>query len=471
MIELANEEVLVVGLGSSGVSAARLLSSLDAKVHAIDSSSEPLRADFASELDLPGVIVETGIEMPPGLSRYALLVVSPGVPDRAPVLQAAREAGIPVISELELGYRVMEEYDSVAITGTNGKTTTTELVGRMLSRTPKGGVSRVCGNIGEPVTAQYGFIRQGDILIMEVSSFQLQNIDRFRARVSVLLNIAPDHYDWHSGYPEYCHAKSRIISNMREDDLLVYNMDDPETVRIAGMANGVTAGFSLRKTAGSSIWVEGGEVRCGAPFEPASIMPLSEFRLIGPHNLENLLAATAAAVAVGQEVSVIREQASSFNGLPHRVEYVAERDGIRFFNDSKATNPHATMSAFRSFGSTLVPILGGRNKGLSFREIAFEVRRRLLDESVSGVVLYGECAGEIKQEFEEAGICDHPGVIEATTMDEAVQVAFSLVGERGFVLFSPATASFDMFNDYEDRGEAFKDSVMRFVGGSGSGHR
>lgn len=469
MIDLRGKRLLVVGLGMSGAEAARVAAGLGAAVRVVDSSSAPAKLGMVDQLESAGVEVDLGVDVPGDMEGYDLLVASPGVPDAAPVLAAARGARLKVMSELELGYQLLEGCTMVAVTGTNGKTTTTRLLGDVLSTGGRQAVT--CGNIGNPLVGLFGKVEQGEVLVIEVSSFQLQNIERFHARVSVALNIAPDHFDWHRDFDEYRAAKMRLVENMQPDEYLVYNLDDEHCRQMALRARGTTLGFAAARKPDSAVWVEGGWITAGQPLAAVKVLPLAELKVSGEHNVENVMAAAAAALALGVEPEGIREAVSDFEGLEHRVEFVTKVSDVSFFNDSKATNPHAALHAIRSFDQPLVAIMGGRNKGLDFSDVAFEVCRRLRDGRVRGLVLVGECADEIRETIERACRGEANGhLLMASDLDDSVEKAFRLAGGTGVVLFTPACASFDMFADYKDRGRIFKESVARLKeGGSGGG--
>jgi len=468
MIDVEGKRILVVGLGTSGEASARVLSGLGASPVVVDSSETPLCVDEAGALTSIGVEVRLGVDVPDDLSTFGLAVASPGVPDSAPVLSAARAAGLRVISELELGYRLLEPTEFIAVTGTNGKTTTTQLLGDMLDR--PGRRAFTCGNIGAPVTGLYGHVREGDLLVCEVSSFQLQNIEEFHARVAVVLNIAPDHFDWHRDMEEYGRAKARIVENMEESDHLVFNADDEFCRDLAANAKAVGLGFGHEKRAGAALWVEGGWIVTGPPLAAGKLLDTGELKLAGGHNVDNVMAAAAAALAIGEDASSVREAALSFLGLEHRCEPVGEVGGVTFYNDSKATNPHATMHAVKSFHGDFVAILGGRNKGLDFTELAEALCGRMSDGSLLGVVLVGESAPEIGEAISTACASDSSGKLETVgDLQEAVRRAYKTATPGASVLFSPACASFDMFSDYKDRGKAFKRAVGRLAGGGPGG--
>lgn len=465
MRSLSSAKVLVAGLGESGFAAALVAARLGAGVVVADRSPEPSRLESVGELESNGVRLMLGVEVPEGIGSYDLLVVSPGIPDSAPLPAAARASGVEVISELEFAFRLLEGAEIVAVTGTNGKTSTTMLIGSMAGRERR---ALTCGNIGNPMVGLYGKVMPGDLLVAEVSSFQLQNIDRFRASVGVLLNVAPDHLDWHRDFNEYFRAKARLVENMTPEQYLVYNLEDPLCREIAAATAATALGFASDESEGGAVWLEEGWIKAGPPLTGCPVLPVAELGLEGYHNLQNVMAAVAAALAVGISPGAVREAAAGFKGLEHRMEFVDEIRGVRFYNDSKATNPHASVRAIRSFDAPTVAIMGGRNKGLDFAELALEAGRRLLDGELTAVVLLGESAPQLAEALELAcGDDSDCPVVIASELDESVERAYQLAGESSVVLFTPACASFDMFADYEDRGRAFKRSVARLKGAVG----
>lgn len=458
MMQLRKKRVLVVGLGRSGAAAARAAAGLGAFVQLVDRSRTPLEAGLAEELRSAGVKLHLGVEKPPGMGEYDLVVTSPGVPNNAPVLAAARSAGLSLISELELGYELLNPDRMVAVTGTNGKTTTTRLIAGMLEA---GGVqATTCGNIGNPLTGLYGRLEEGVVPVVEVSSFQLSNIEEFRATVSVVLNIAPDHFDWHSDFDDYREAKMRLVENARPEDLLVYNSEDIWCREMSTRTRGRSWGFALRKTPEAVIWLESGWLVTGPPLEEGRLMPVRDMKLDGIHNVQNTMASALAALGSGVDRGAVREGAAAFTGLEHRMEYVDTVGGVRFFNDSKATNPHAALHALLSFDEPCVAVMGGRNKGLDFTDLTAELCARMDDGRVRGVVLVGESALPMMRALErECRASARHRVVTAQTLDESVKAAYEMSGGVGVVLFTPACASFDMFSDYKERGRAFKESV------------
>jgi UDP-N-acetylmuramoylalanine--D-glutamate ligase len=458
MIELDGKRVLVVGLGQSGAAAAEASARLGASVDLVDNSVSPSKAGALATLKKAGVQVGLGIEVPDDMHQFDLVVMSPGVPDRAPVTVAARKAGVKVISELELGYRLLEGRTMVAVTGTNGKTTTTILIGEILKEGGQGTIT--CGNIGNPLTGAYGKAGPSDVLVVEVSSFQLRNIDEFHARVAVALNVAPDHFDWHADFRDYRDAKLRLVENMLPQEFLVYNLEDEACVEMASRARGVTLGFASSKRAASAVWVEKEWIVSGPPLQPGRVLPVGEIRLAGGHNVQNIMAATGAALALGCKPAGIRETVSRFEGLEHRMEFVADVKGVAFYNDSKATNPHASLHSMKAFDQPMVAIMGGRNKGLDFSEVADEICRRMRNGIMRGLVLFGESYPEIRDAVRKVCRDSANGhIVVASNLRQSVQKAFTMAEGEGVVILTPACASFDMFVDYKDRGRVFKESV------------
>lgn len=468
MSEFEEKRVLVVGLGSSGEAAARVLLRLGAKTVVIDRAASPTRGGEASSLESAGIEVRLGIDVPDDLATFDLVVASPGVPNGAPVLAEARSAGLRVVSELELGYGLLSEHTMVAVTGTNGKTTTTRLTAEMLDRPGRRAIP--CGNIGTPIVSLAGEIDPEDMLVVEVSSFQLQNIEEFHARVALVLNLAPDHFDWHRDMDEYSSAKLRIVENMAPDEFLVYNIEDEFCRRVAEAARGTTIGFGLSKRDGSGIWMREGMIVSGGPLQDKELVRAEDLMVSGPHNVENVMAAAAAALALGEDPIAIRKAALAFEGLEHRCEPAGEIDGVAFYNDSKATNPHATMHAVKAFDGRFVVIMGGRNKGLDFTELAGTLCQLIDADRLKGIVLLGESAGEISSTIERACPRAASGhLVEAADMADSVALALGMASSGEAVLFSPACASFDMFDDYKARGKAFKEAVSTRAGGGRGG--
>ena len=449
---LAGKTTAVVGLAKSGVAAARLLRRLGARVLASDSSPlESLTAE-ARALDREGCTLWAGGHPDAAFVGADLVVVSPGVPLELPALASVRARGVPIIGELELAWRVMEA-DAIAITGTNGKTTTTALTGELL-RTQVRPVL-VGGNIGTPL-AEHAIEFPGDgIVVVETSSFQLDTVDLFRPRVAAVLNITPDHLDRHGTFERYVDAKARIFANQGPTDCAVLNADDPVTAGLAGRVRGRVIWFSRLTTLTHGVFIYDGWIVAKLNGSTERICPVGEITLRGQHNVENVLAATACALWTGMAPSAIRRGIAAFRGVAHRIERVHDDRGVVYSNDSKGTNVDSTIKALESFTEPVVLIAGGKGKGQDFAPLAEAARGR-----VRGAVLIGQDRDRIRTALEAADI----PVETADSMDDAVRRARDVARVGDVVLLSPACASFDMFRNFEHRGDVFKSAVRALVG-------
>jgi len=449
---LAGKTTAVVGLAKSGVAAARLLRRLGVRVLASDSSPLESLTEEARALDREGCTLWAGGHPAAAFVGADLVVVSPGVPLELPALASVRARGVPIIGELELAWRVMEA-DAIAITGTNGKTTTTALTGELL-RTQVRPVL-VGGNIGIPL-AEHAIEFPGDgIVVVETSSFQLDTVDLFRPRVAAVLNITPDHLDRHGTFERYVDAKARIFANQGPTDCAVLNADDPVTAGLAGRVRGRVIWFSRLATLTHGVFIYDGWIVAKLNGSTERICPVGEITLRGQHNVENVLAATACALWTGMGPSAIRRGIAAFRGVAHRIERVHDDRGVVYYNDSKGTNVDSTIKALESFTEPVVLIAGGKGKGQDFAPLAEAARGR-----VRGAVLIGQDRDRIRTALEAADI----PVETADSMDDAVRRARDVARVGDVVLLSPACASFDMFRNFEHRGDVFKFAVRALVG-------
>jgi UDP-N-acetylmuramoylalanine--D-glutamate ligase len=449
---LAGKTTAVVGLAKSGVAAARLLRRLGVRVLASDSSPLESLTEEARALDREGCTLWAGGHPDAAFVGADLVVVSPGVPLELPALASVRARGVPIIGELELAWRVMEA-DAIAITGTNGKTTTTALTGELL-RTQVRPVL-VGGNIGIPL-AEHAIEFPGDgIVVVETSSFQLDTVDLFRPRVAAVLNITPDHLDRHGTFERYVDAKARIFANQGPTDCAVLNADDPVTAGLAGRVRGRVIWFSRLTTLTHGVFIYDGWIVAKLNGSTERICPVGEITLRGQHNVENVLAATACALWTGMGPSAIRRGIAAFRGVAHRIERVHDDRGVVYYNDSKGTNVDSTIKALESFTEPVVLIAGGKGKGQDFAPLAEAARGR-----VRGAVLIGQDRDRIRTALEAADI----PVETADSMDDAVRRARDVARVGDVVLLSPACASFDMFRNFEHRGDVFKSAVRALVG-------
>jgi UDP-N-acetylmuramoylalanine--D-glutamate ligase len=443
---LAGRRVTVVGLAKSGVAAARLLTAAEADVRATDLKPVASLGRDVAALAAEGVHLVDG---PAAFAGAQLVVISPGVPVDGPQLAPARARGVPVIGELELGWRAMEA-DTVAITGTNGKTTTTALTGALLAVQSRPVL--VGGNIGTPLAAHALAFAADGVVVAEASSFQLETIETFRPRVAAVLNITPDHLDRHRTLEAYVDAKARIFMNQTASDCAVLNADDEPTRALAGRTAARVLWFSRLGPVDEGVFVRDGWVVARLDGRVEEVCPVSEIRLRGQHNVENVLAATACALRMGQGVESIRRVIGSFKAVAHRIEFVRDVDGVHVYNDSKGTNVASTIKALESFPERVILIAGGKGKGQDFAPLAAAARGR-----VGHAVVIGEDGDKIAAAFERAGIA----VSTADSMPGAIDAALAAARAGDVVLLSPACASFDMFDNYEHRGDVFKRLVER----------
>jgi UDP-N-acetylmuramoylalanine--D-glutamate ligase len=439
------KRVTVVGAARSGIAAAELLVRRGASVTLTD-----LRPQIEDEdrLRASGVSLELGGHAARTLIESDLVVLSPGVPSRQHAIEAARTAGIPVIGELELASRWLRG-KVVAITGTKGKSTTTTLTGRML----EAGGHRVLvgGNIGHALSAQVDDSTEKTIHVIEVSSFQLEGIETFRPWIAVLLNFSPDHLDRHASVEAYAGAKARIFSNQTATDWAVINADDPAALALAHAARARRLLFAMSGAIRDGIVVSGDAIARRSAGGDEPLVPLASIRLLGPHLVADVLAAAAVSSLAGVDAQAMTRAVEGFTGLEHALEPVTEIGGVRFVNDSKATNIEAARRAIESFGEGTVVIMGGRFKGGEFRDLlAPLVSRRAV------VVAIGEAQPRIREALGSA-----VPVHDATDMGAAVRTAFALAAPGRTVVLAPACASFDMFRDYAERGRVFKQEVLR----------
>jgi UDP-N-acetylmuramoylalanine--D-glutamate ligase len=444
------QRVAVVGAARSGVAAALLLSARGARVTLTDAAPALDRVWDQAELRKAGVRLELGGHQPDTLTAD-LIVVSPGVSLQQPQVAAARAAGVPVIGEIELASRWLNG-PIVAITGTKGKSTTTTLIGRMFAAAGRKAI--VGGNIGTPLSSQVAGSTPDTFHIVEVSSFQLETIQTFHPWVAVFLNLSPDHLDRHATFDEYARAKARIFSNQTEGDWAVLNADDQGTMQMAEGTRAARLVFSQQGAVAHGIVIKSGAIVDTRGGDEHPLVPLSSIRLIGRHLVSDVMAAAAVARLAGITPDAMTSAVESFNGLEHALEPVLTISGVRFVNDSKATNVEAAVRAIESFDSGLVVIMGGRFKGGDWGLLAEPLKARQ-----AAVVAIGEAEPLIR-----AALGGVVPVHAGASMSAAVRQAFTLTPVGGTVLLSPACASFDMFRDYAERGRMFKQEVAKLAG-------
>lgn len=445
-MDLKGKRVLVVGLGRSGVASALFLKARGARVTVSDSKAEDeLREQIPVLLD-QGITVETGGHGERTFRGQDLIVVSPGVPVDAPPLTQARALGETVIGEIELAAQFLPGAIA-AITGSNGKTTTTTLIGEIMKA--GGFPTLVGGNIGTPAISLVAQATPATITVLEVSSFQLETIQTFRPKVAVILNITPDHLDRHRTFQAYADAKARIFENQQASDFAVLNADDATCVEMASRSKAQVFWFSRQGEVERGACVRGEQVVFHNSEEIRKVMPVSEIPLKGSHNLENVLAAVCAAVLMGCDPGRIGSAVRAFRAVEHRLEFVANIRGVQYFNDSKATNVDATIKALESFPANIHLILGGKDKGSDYT-----VLNDLLRQRVKKVYTIGAAAEKIETQIGKAA-----EIVHAETLESALKRAATAAVPGDIVLLAPACASFDQFKSYEHRGRVFKDVV------------
>ncbi len=434
---IISKKIAVIGAGRSGLAAVKLLKKIGA------------RHIFLSERGVLGestkvFLMKNRIQWEEGghTSRIFdadLVILSPGVNVHNPFISRLKEISIPIFGELELGYRFIDG-KIVAVTGTNGKSTVVSLIADMLKDYIP------TGNIGAPLSNFAGTKKN---FVLEVSSFQLMSIQSFRPDIAVVLNIDQDHLDWHLTLEEYISAKKRIFKNQRPEDILILNLDDPITRSFVEGARPRVFYFSLK--AKTNAYVDDDMLKLNIDGKVYPLVKVSELKLVGVHNLYNALASSLTAFLAGAELDDIRKTLLEFSGLPHRIEFVREIRGVKFFNDSKATNPHAVRWALKSFDRNVILILGGKEKHLDYSTLIDDVR-----EKVKSLIIFGENAPSLEKAF--SGIVP---LYRVNSLKEVVDKALELAESGDIVLFSPGTSSFDMFKNYKERGEKFKDEVRR----------
>jgi UDP-N-acetylmuramoylalanine--D-glutamate ligase len=443
---------VVVGLARSGIAAARLLARQGARVVATDSRPASELPAEAMSLAGEGVRLELGAHEAASFAGAALIVVSPGVPWTLPALEAARRASVPVIAELELGYRQLKG-TVVAVTGTKGKSTTTAALGAML-REAGGRVGsdvRVGGNIGEALSGLVEGSGEQTVFVLEVSSFQLEGSDTFHPRVALFLNLSADHLDRHPDFEAYARAKARIFANQTAQDWAVVNAADPAVMAFARGGRARVLPFGEDPGGADGAFFESGEARLRLDGRTETLFARGAIRLPGEHLGLDLLAAAAAARLLGAPAEAVARAVAGFSGLEHVLERVAEIGGVAFYNDSKATNVEAARRSLLAFEGPLLAIMGGRYKGGDFAELKEALARR------------GKAVFAIGEARERLALALSPvvPVVACATLRQAVERAFSAAEPGDTVLLAPACSSFDMFRDYADRGRAFKEEVRR----------
>lgn len=441
-MDLSGKKVLVVGLARSGMAAIRVLKKLGAEV----TLSESKKKEDIKEI---GFLNENNVEivgqdMSVFERDFDFVVKNPGVPYRSPMMQKLQERNIPVITEIELAYQVAKPQHYIAITGTNGKTTTSTLTYEILRRAFPG-KAHLCGNIGIPlceIVMENGLMEEGGHYIaLEISNFQLVNIDKFRPEVATIINLTPDHIDFMGSLDNYYKSKTEVYRNMAGSDVFLLNADDP-------VVKEYTDRYPV-KCAKESFSTDSQSADCIAKdgyleIKGEKIIPLNAIKIVGKHNLQNVMIAVSAAKAIGISNDIILEAVSSFKGVEHRIEFVREIDGVKYYNDSKGTNTDATITALKAFDRGVILLVGGFEKGLPMDEMKKHLG------CVKKIIGFGACGARLVHD-----LVGEDGIV-VTTLDEAVAEANKIAESGDTVLLSPTTSSFDQYTCFEERGDHFK---------------
>jgi UDP-N-acetylmuramoylalanine--D-glutamate ligase len=451
--EVNEKRIVVMGLGISGLCAARLLSAHGARVTVSEILPESdLNSGILNELRELQITLETGGHKEETFLNAEMVIISPGVPHDTVLLNLARGKNIPVIGELELAGRLIDT-PMIAVTGTNGKSTVTSFFGCMLENA--GLRVFVGGNIGTPLTAYAAEREKADYAVVEVSSFQLDTIDTFCPSVSVILNVSPDHLDRYPGYEAYVRSKLKIFENQGPGQYVILNDDDKRLCAIHVSCGATVLRYGMEKRQGRQAYIEGDQIKAFVNNAGPNTFSFQSFDLPGAHNLENLLPAVLGGMALGIDTPAIQKTIDEFKGLPNRLEYIAEHDGVSFYNDSKATNVDAAVRAVMSFNQPIILIAGGRHKGADYVALA---------EAAGGKVRKAFFLGEARDLL----AASFDGVVPfsmATDMEEAVYMSFESAEKGDVVLLAPACSSFDMFTDYSHRGREFNSAVLKVIHG------
>ena len=448
------DAILIIGAARSGVASAEYLLSIGKQIVISDMNTK-LAEDVETQLGHASVSYVWGKQPDVAVLQPELIVMSPGVPLSIPPVVKARELGIPVISEPELAFRY-SDVPFVAITGTNGKTTTTTLTAFLLEKEGRKVVAG--GNIGLPLISQCPKMSANDIVVAEMSSFQLESVESFCPKVAVVMNLTPDHLDRHKTMEAYAAAKANIFKNQGPEEYLLLNKDDAIVAAMAAGAKSHVYYFSQQEILDEGIWLEDGNLvyRLDKNGVPQVLIPAAEIGIVGSHNWQNAMAASLAALLMGQQPEIIAERLRAFKGVAHRMEPVATIDGVLYVNDSKGTNPDSTEKALGSYGKRpIVLIAGGRNKGSDMAVLV-----PLMRAHCRGVVLVGESTGDFIDAFERTGYTDY---VCADSFEDAVAKAREMAQSGDVVLLSPACASWDMFDNFEQRGDLFKELVKDYA--------
>jgi UDP-N-acetylmuramoylalanine--D-glutamate ligase len=448
-MELKNKNILLIGFGKTGISTLKFLNKMGANVIVNDSKKENEMTDILSLVsNIEDVEYTLGKELE-DLSNIDLVIVSPGIALDTDYINKIRNNNIEIIGDIELAYRCGNNPAIIAITGTNGKTTTTTLVGEIMKKINND--TYVVGNIGNPIMDTVTTATNSSCLVAELSSFQLESIKYFRPDVSIILNITPDHLNRHKTMQSYIDAKANIFKNQKDSDITILNYDDKNVRTLSKSVKGRLVFFSRKEKLNNGVYINNdGDIIISYNGDELNLMNKSEVSLPGNHNLENILATIAAFASIESDLELVKKSLRTFKGVEHRQEFVKEENGITFVNDSKATNPDSTIKAIESYKNPVILIAGGYDKGGDF----YDVIKAAMDNSVKALVLLGETKERIESQANELGFDGL--IIKTQNIKDAINVSKKIAKSGDIILLSPACASMDMYKNFEERGRDFK---------------
>ena len=451
-MNIKDKKVLLVGLAKTGVSTIKKLDKLGASIVVTDIKPKEKLEDILSQLNgLNNVEYILGSH-PEDISDIDLTIVSPGVPLDLPFIEKLKESNVKIIGEVELAYTLSNNPIFVGITGTNGKTTTTSLVGEIFKEANRD--TYIVGNIGNPVIDTVDYTDKNSVLVTELSSFQLESIDTFRPKVSSILNITEDHLNRHHTMENYINAKARIFENQEKSDFSILNYDDSIVRSLNKNNNASILYFSRKEKVDQGVYLdENNNIVISIDGKQITVLNRNELSLPGDHNLENAMAAILMTYVVGVDLEVIKQVLTTFKGVEHRLEFVTNKNGIMFVNDSKGTNPDSTIKAIGSYERPIILIAGGMDKHSDFTDMM-----KCATKNVKELVLLGETADKIEASARKEGL---ENITKVKNMEEAVKKAYELAEDGDVVLLSPGCASWDMYPNFEARGLDFKENIYK----------
>lgn len=449
-MQFKDKRILILGLGISGISTIKALDKLGASIIASDLKSESELEEIILQIKDKNVELYLGEEKPP-LGNIDLIIKSPGIPLTNNIIEEANKKGIEVITDLELAYRIRPDNNFIVITGTNGKTTTTTLVGEFFKQTNR--PTHVAGNIGVGILWDAINSKDNDIFVIEASSFQLESTKEFNPRISVILNMTPDHLDWHGSFEGYFNAKKKVFKNQSDDECTILNYDDSLLRGIKDEIKSNLIWFSIDNKLSKGIYIEDDYIVINNGENIEKIIHIDEIKILGKHNLENVLASVSIGWLMGVDVDIMKKVLQTFSGVEHRIEYIDTINEIKFYNDSKGTNSNASIKAIEAVKGQIILIAGGMDKGTEFDDLILGFQ-----DKVKALILLGETKEKIKRTAIKHGFTK---IYMVKDMREAVNKAYELAKDKDNILLSPACASWDMYNSFEERGNHFKKEVFR----------